>query len=181
MNRRPPPDPEIAILQSIRQHNESQVIRQRDLSQTVGISLGMTNVIIRKLVQKGWLTVRKINNRNIKYAVSPAGVEAIARKGFSFLKRTIKEVGHYKDLIDSFLEGIKSDGMLGIELIGASDLDFILAHLCQKKNLVFKQSRTPSGASGMFVLFSEDMPQGKSASGLPAGTFASLRKILLAV
>jgi DNA-binding MarR family transcriptional regulator len=181
MNRRPPLDPEIAILQNIRQHDESHVIRQRDLSHTVGISLGMTNVTIRKLAQKGWLTVRKINNRNIKYAVSPAGVEAIARRGFSFLKRTVKEVAHYKDLIDSFLEGIKKNGVLGIELIGTSDFDFILVHLCQKKNLMFKQLLTPSGTSGTFVLFSENMPQGKPVPGLPAGTCASLRKILLAL
>jgi len=34
----------------------------------VGLSLGMTNAILKRLAAKGWITVRKVNNRNIRYA-----------------------------------------------------------------------------------------------------------------
>ena len=45
-----------------------QQVRQRDLSQQViGMSLDMTNAILKRLVLKGYLSVRKVNNRNIAY------------------------------------------------------------------------------------------------------------------
>jgi len=37
----------------------------------VGLSLAMTNAILRRLVKKGWLKIKKVNNRNMQYIVSP--------------------------------------------------------------------------------------------------------------
>ena len=63
-------DKEITILSHIAQ---GEHVRQRDLSHVIGMSLGMTNTILKRLVHKGYLTVRKVNNRNIAYAGNPRG------------------------------------------------------------------------------------------------------------
>ena len=83
-------DKEIEILESI-YHNPHRV-SQRDLAQIAGLSLGMTNVILKRLAGKGLLTIKKVNNRNIRYAVSPKGIEAITRKSYRYFKPTIKNV-----------------------------------------------------------------------------------------
>ena len=62
-------DKELEILENI--YHSSSSVRQRDLAEIVGLSLGMTNAILKRLVKKGLLTVRKVNNRNIRYAVFP--------------------------------------------------------------------------------------------------------------
>ena len=60
-------------------------MHQRDLARIVGLSLGMTNAILKRLV-------KKVNNRNIQYIVSPKGINEITRRSYRYFKRTIKNV-----------------------------------------------------------------------------------------
>ena len=116
-------DNEIAILSYIAR---SERVRQRDLSHVIGMSLGMTNAILKRLVHKGYLTIRKINNRNIAYAVTPMGVEAIAKRSYRYFKRTIRNIVYYREAIEAFVHDVKSRGYQGIAFAGVSDLDFIV-------------------------------------------------------
>ena len=135
---------ELAVLEEI--YNRQRV-RQRDLADAVGASLGMTNAIIKRLSRKGLLTMRKVNNRNVVYAVTPAGIEAIARKSYRYLKRTMKSVVGYKDALEALVLEVKHRGYRSIVVLGRSDLAFVLEHLCAKYGLEYSQRKVqPSDA-----------------------------------
>lgn len=176
---------EIEILENI-YHNHSKV-KQRDLARIVGLSLGMTNAIIKRLIKKGWLKARKINERNIHYVVSPLGIEEIAKRSYRYFKRTIKNVVCYKEAIDKFFISIAGEGYKGVILIGESDLDFIVEHLCQKHDLSFKRSSNKSsgsssnnGGKGFFFLYSENKEPLHEGNGeADKANYAYLREILV--
>ncbi len=126
---------ELEILENIYLNKDS--VRQRDLAKMVGLSLGMTNSILKQLVKKGWLLVQKVNNRNIRYIVSPDGIDAITRKSYRFFKRTVRNVVIYKDAINTIVKNAKDEGYSGVLLIGKSDLDFIVEHSCRLNNIRF--------------------------------------------
>ena len=73
---------ELKILEKI--HNNEDSVKQRDLEKIAELSLGMTNSILKRLIEKGFITVKKVNNRNIKYAVSPLGIEEISNSAIPF-------------------------------------------------------------------------------------------------
>src|SRR4030042_1811399 len=133
-------DRELDALERIQQSQSP--VRQRDLARIIGLSLGMTNAILKRLAQKGLLQVQKVNNRNIQYAVSAKGMEEIAHRSYRYLKRTIKNVVYYKEAIDRLIQEIGSRGFQRLVLVGSSDLDFIVEHLCHKHHLVFERSTT---------------------------------------
>lgn len=54
-------------------------LTQRTLSSDLGIALGLTNLLIRRLVKKGWVRVSRVSPRRIRYLITPAGVAAKAR------------------------------------------------------------------------------------------------------
>ena len=170
-------DKELEVLRNI-YHSDS--IRQRDLAVIVGLSLGMTNAIVKRLALKGFLTVRKVNNRNIRYAVSPAGVEELTKRSYKYFKRTIKNIVYYKDGIESFVRRIRREGYAAVCLVGSSDVDFIVEHLCHKYGLSYlrrpEKGREPEGT---FVLLAEGLPVESGAAEEP-GVF-SLRDILIPV
>ncbi|MFW6223295.1 MAG: MarR family transcriptional regulator [Spirochaetota bacterium] len=175
-----PTDKELEVLEQI---HIRQDVRQRDLAQVIGLSLGMTNAILKRLTQKGFLTVRKVNNRNIAYAVSPVGVDAIARKSYRYLKRTIKHVVDYKQAIEEVIRAAVDDGYTEVALVGRSDLDFIVEHLCSKYGLDYQRIRKVSDIGGdetAFLLFSENesVPDVGVALDLQSGC-ASLQRILV--
>ncbi len=166
MNNEPPntdasisshlPDPELEVLRYLA-HAED--VRQRDLARIIGMSLGMTNAILKRLAQKGFITIRKVNNRNILYVVSPDGFEEIGRRSYRYLKRTIKNVVVYRETIESLVELIREQGFTGIDLIEESDLDFIVEHACGIASVRYRRQRAgvPSAAAATFLLHSEQL------------------------
>jgi predicted transcriptional regulator len=173
-------DHEYALLESIYRSRESRPVKQRDLARIVGISLGMTNAILSKLAQKGWVMVRRINSRNIQYAVTPAGIDEIGKRGYQFFKKTVRNVVYYKDALERFLLGAKEKNFHAIVLVGKSDFDFVLSFLCQKHKLEFTQSDTSACAEGVLLAFAEDIeysPTENGATARPDGVY--LKDILI--
>ncbi len=158
---------EIDILETISRGRRR--ISQRDLARTIGLSLGMTNSILKRLVQKGWLQIRKVNNRNIQYIISPLGMERIARRSYRYLRRTIRNVVHYKEAIASLAREVSQKGYGTVVLIGESDLDFIVEHACLRNRLrllrvdsVEDAEAECAGRSGCFLLFSESFSRSEA-------------------
>jgi DNA-binding MarR family transcriptional regulator len=166
---------ELNILEHIAQRADT--VHQRDLARIVGLSLGMTNVIVKRLAQKGWLTIRKVNNRNIRYAVSPAGIEQITRRSYRYFKRTIRNIVYYREAIERFVQDVKARGHGGLLLLGRSDLDFIIEHACRAHGIEYVQTEgkvqgAGRGQEGLFLLYSESyMPDGAKKRSRPVAAF----------
>jgi DNA-binding MarR family transcriptional regulator len=146
---------EIEILENI--YNSPEKIRQRDLAHIVGLSLGMTNAILKRLAKKGLITISKVNNRNIQYAVSPEGMEEIARRSYRYFKRTIKNIAYYKESIETLIAEVARNGYEAVAMVGPSDLDFIVEHLCFKYGLEFKRRKEKHEHPDWFFLYSENL------------------------
>ena len=152
---------EIKVLENI--YQSSPEIRQRDLAEIAGLSLGMTNAIVKRLAGKGFLTIKRVNNRNIHYIVTPSGIEAITRKSYQYFKRTIKNVVFYRESIEDLIISIKKKGYEGIILKGPSDLDFIVEHACRKSGLRYIKEDDLS--EKVFLLYSENYLPDKETAG----------------
>ncbi len=72
---------------------------QRALSSEVGIALGLTNLIIRRLVEKGWVKVQKAQRRQFLYLITPAGLLAKARLSREYFHHTVKYYRETRDRI----------------------------------------------------------------------------------
>jgi DNA-binding MarR family transcriptional regulator len=171
------PETEIEILERI--SRSKSTIRQRDLARIIGLSLGMTNSILKRLTNKGLLKIKKINNRNIQYVVSPAGMEAIALRSYRYFKRTLKNVVSYKEAMDELLQEIVQKRYRCVILVGKSDLDFIVEHFCDKYRIEYRNVRelsaNPPGEDGDFLLYSEKL--GRSV--FEKDNAASLRSLFM--
>lgn len=171
-------DKELDLLEFIARNRTR--VRQRDLAKVIGLSLGMTNAILKRLAQKGWLTMKKVNNRNIRYIVSPQGMEKIARRTYRYFRRTIKNVAYYREVIEQFVRKAKREGYTSIILVGKSDLDFIVEHACLNNKLRYSciDLFDPIGSDrdGAFFLFSENAGDTETQKA----NSASLSKLLIA-
>ena len=161
MNNNHSHEKELTILENI--YNKPGEVRQRDLAEITGLSLGMTNAILKRLAVKGLLTIKKVNNRNIHYIVTPTGIEALTRKSYRYFKRTIKNVVYYKEAIENLTMDVKKQGYDGLVLKGSSDLDFIVEHSCIKANLKYIKEDLVS--SNVFLLYSENYLPDKETQG----------------
>ena len=91
---------------------ERPEISQRELAQTLNISLGKTNYCIKALIEKGLLKVTNFRNNNNKlaymYLLTPKGIEEKALASAQFLKRKLKEYEMLQVEIESLRNEAKS-------------------------------------------------------------------------
>lgn len=160
-NDLPIADVELAILETIYSSEKAEKpLTQRELAEQAGLSLGMTNVVLKRFAQRGWVLLRKLNSRTIRYALTPAGVNEVARRAYRYFQRTARTTAMYRVIIDEFVLRIKLQGKSRLVLLGNSDIDFILEYTCERHGLVFvkavDQGRALSLRDGSTVVVVSD-------------------------
>jgi hypothetical protein len=138
----------------------------------------MTNSILKRLAQKGWINVKKLNHRNIQYAVTIDGINEILRRSYRYFKRTIKNIMSYKDGIDRVMYQAKRKNFAVVLLVGVSDLEFIIEHSCHTYGLSFlKTVDTETALQALddqtFGIFAETIPEYTTQGSLPNTLYLS--------
>lgn len=99
---------------------------QRDLSRQMKLSLGMTNLIIRRLVSKGYIRIRQLNKRKVEYILTPKGFAEKMRKSVHYTVKTIRSVGLLKERIKEILSQLYAQGHRHFWAVGSSDLAVLI-------------------------------------------------------
>ncbi|MDR2071452.1 MAG: MarR family transcriptional regulator [Treponema sp.] len=157
-------DTEFVILENIYDSSKQEApLRQRDLARIAGASLGMTNSILKRLAKRGWISIKKLNSRNIQYVITLEGINEIIHRSYRYFKRTIRNVVYHKDRIDEAVFTAKKNNFVAVLLIGSSDLEFILEHACHHYGLSFLKTANPDmvfpiSAESILKVYSENIP-----------------------
>lgn len=120
-------------------------LSQRSIAQALGMSVGLTNAILKRLADKGFVMMRRINHNNVHYLVTPEGIDQISRRSYHYLRRTIGHVVRYKERLREFCRTQRDHGIREIVLIGESDLTFILEWCAEKEGIGFRQVAEGTG------------------------------------
>jgi DNA-binding MarR family transcriptional regulator len=80
-------------------------ISQRSLASGLGIALGMTNLLLRRLVRKGWVRVSHIRPNRVSYFLTPTGMAEKARMSRAYFRNSLRYYASARDRIrESFDE-----------------------------------------------------------------------------
>ena len=77
---------------------------QRDLSGRVGIALGLTNVLLRNLAEKGYIRVTRAGWKRWLYALTPAGFSRKVQLTMAYVHRFL---GHYQTVRQTLREELR--------------------------------------------------------------------------
>ena len=97
-------------------------VTQRGLASELGIALGLTNIYLKRCINKGLIKVRKVPARRYAYYLTAKGFTEKARLTAKFLSRSLSFFRLAReDCAELFTAG-KARGITRIALIGAGDL-----------------------------------------------------------
>ena len=63
---------------------------QRSLARSLGIALGLTNLLLRRLVRKGWVRMIHIRPNRVRYLLTPTGIAEKARMSRDSLQYSVR-------------------------------------------------------------------------------------------
>lgn len=74
-------------------------VTQRLLARRLGIALGLTNLLIKRLIRKGWVRVIHVKSNRVMYLITPAGIAEKARMTRAYLAQTTRFYAEARDRI----------------------------------------------------------------------------------
>jgi DNA-binding MarR family transcriptional regulator len=84
-------------------------VSQRSLSRDMGIALGLTNLLVRHLVRKGWVRIIRIKPNRVRYLLTPAGMAEKARMSRVALQNSIRFYVEARDRIRERFAALSSE------------------------------------------------------------------------
>ncbi len=116
-------------------------ISQRELAKKAGISLGTVNYLLKKCVKKGLLKIERLNSRNLKYILTPAGMKEKMKRTLSFVKRSYKAIIQLQDDICRLAKEKKKQDYK-IWIMGEKDEIYeIVVHSLKRNNIDFSEAQ----------------------------------------
>ena len=109
---------------------------QRSLAGSVGIALGLTNLLLKRLVRKGFVRVSLIKRNRVAYFLTPTGIAEKARMSRNALQNSVQFYAHARDRIRQSFVALAEDwppaagdGRKRIVFFGSGELAEI-AYVC---------------------------------------------------
>lgn len=65
-------------------------VSQRSLANNLGIALGLTNLLLRRIAHKGWIRIVRVRPNRVRYLLTPAGIAEKARMSREALQRSVR-------------------------------------------------------------------------------------------
>jgi len=114
---------ELEILERLENNGH---LTQRDLSKEVGIALGLVNHLLKKMVNKGWIKIKNIDAKKIRYLITPEGASEKSSLLYKRVDSTIHFYLEAKRVIKDKVIHLKNEGVKDVSIYGINHISEVL-------------------------------------------------------
>ena len=122
---------------------------QRGLSARTNLSLGMVNLILKRLIRRGYVKSKDLNAKKVEYFLTPKGFTEKVRKSYSYIFKTINLVKVIQDEIRNIIINEYNKGTRDFVVLGdgslADQVNLVLSEI-NLKDLKYKSSKRPDSS-----------------------------------
>jgi DNA-binding MarR family transcriptional regulator len=104
---------------SLLEHIESDPdITQATLADQLGVAVGTVNWHLKRLIDKGYIKVKRAQRRKLKYIITPQGIALRARLTVDYIERNLSLYRHTRKRVGDLIERVRQQGYDRIRLDG---------------------------------------------------------------
>ncbi len=115
--------------------DEDKNMTQRSIAGQAGISLGLTNIIIKRLVKKGFIKIRNMNKKRILYHLTPKAIVDKSYRTYSYFERTMKDIVQIREKIQKEIIRKNKLDSRAVVILGNNEISEIAKWAAQEMKL----------------------------------------------
>ncbi len=109
-------------LQLLDDISSEAVLTQRSIAQKRGLALGLTNLLIRRLVQKGYIEIVGLRRNKMRYLITAQGLAAKARLTYEYLEYSLFFYRQIRAFLTHALSRIRQSDGKDVLLFGTGEV-----------------------------------------------------------
>jgi DNA-binding MarR family transcriptional regulator len=123
---------ELDILEHIEQDPDAT---QASLAQQLGVAIGTVNWHLKRLVEKGYVKVRRAERRKLRYIITPEGLALRARLTVDYIQTSFELYRMVRQRMQDALVEVSAAGFNRIRLVGSGDVADICRLTCLEQGV----------------------------------------------
>jgi DNA-binding MarR family transcriptional regulator len=123
---------ELSLLEQIESDPD---VTQASLATQLGVAVGTVNWHLKRLVEKGYVKVKRLERRKLRYIITPEGLALRARLTVNYIERSFIIYRRVRERVKEHLEQVRLAGFDRVRLVGEGDLADICRLTCLEQEV----------------------------------------------
>lgn len=109
-------------LQLLEEISDRADLSQRGLAKRLGIALGLTNLLLRRMAKKGYIKAINVRKNRIRYLLTRQGIAEKTRLTYEYLDSSLYLYRKVRQTLKENLARLKAEGLEAVVLHGTGEL-----------------------------------------------------------
>jgi DNA-binding MarR family transcriptional regulator len=127
---------DLVILEHIEQDPDAS---QATLAAQLGVAVGTINWHIKRLIDKGYVKVRRAERRKLRYIITPEGIALRARLTIDYIQTSFRMYRLVRERMIAALDQVEESGQRAVRLEGDGDVADVCRLTVMERGLVLSE------------------------------------------
>jgi len=146
--------------QIITQLQEGMDLTQRQIAKNTGLSLGLVNLLLQRMIKKGLVKIEKLNARSLRYILTPKGMAEKVRLTCEHLKKSYAQISSLMEVVAAVVARAWRQGYRDVILYGPADevLQILKIALAQQEieYRFYRRGEEPPSGQFLFLVWTQE-------------------------
>lgn len=140
---------DLMVLEQIEQNPD---VNQATLAAQLGVAVGTVNWHLKRLVEKGYVKVKRAQRRKLRYIITPEGIAFRARLTVNYIENSLRLYRRVRSRVRELLTEAHSAGYSSVYINGDGDIADICRLTCLEQGFTVIENNPEHTANGSPVL-----------------------------
>src|SRR5512137_2447812 len=118
---------ELALLENIESNPD---VTQASLATQLGVAVGTVNWHLRRLIEKGYVKIKRAERKKLRYIITPEGIALRARLTVDYIEQQFRLYRKTRERVREYLAEVNRAGYGQVRLVGEGDVADICKLTC---------------------------------------------------
>lgn len=123
---------ELSLLENIERDPD---VTQLSLATQLGVAVGTVNWHIKRLIDKGYVKVKRAERRKLRYIITPEGIALRARLTVDYVEQQFLLYRNTRQRVKEHVEKVRQAGFDSVRIVGEGDVADICRLTCLEQGL----------------------------------------------
>ena len=140
----PTPSPLPRELQILEQIESNPDTTQANLAEQLGVAVGTVNFAVKRLIKKGYIRVKQLERRRLKYIITPAGIALRTKLAMDSLQYSMRLYRETRERAKQLITQAKRAGATALAIQGDGELADVVRLTCLEMNITVQPNGGPT-------------------------------------
>ena len=133
---------DLNLLEQIEQNPDAT---QASLAATLGVAVGTVNWHLKRLINKGYIKVRRAERRKLLYIITPEGIALRAHLTINYVQTSFRLYHQTRQRVIELIHQARQEGFEAVRLVGDGDIADICRLTClEQATPIVEDARFPA-------------------------------------